>query len=87
MNSLVKSITQPLAGCMLLSAVLRDRTFALQTRESFDVVFKSKTGAFSVLGEVVPISSLDWLVAFTSVSGFFGGAGQVHIPFTAQVSD
>ncbi|EIN05362.1 polyketide synthase [Punctularia strigosozonata HHB-11173 SS5] len=78
MTSLVQSCAYPISGCMLLTAVLRDRTFAHQTQESFDAVYESKIEAFRVLSEALPIDSLDWFVAFTSVSGFFGSAGQTN---------
>lgn len=63
---------------MLLALVLADRSFASQTRETFDTPFIPKTGAFQVLENVVSLETLDFLITFSSVSGMFGNAGQTN---------
>ena len=66
------------AGCMLLSVVLVDRSFALQTEDTFEAAFKPKTEAFQMLQRVLDVDTLDFCVAFSSVSGMFGNAGQTN---------
>lgn len=78
MSSLISGLGRPLGGCMLLAVVLTDRSFAVQTRESFEAPFIPKTGAFQVLENVVPLETLDFLITFSSVSGMFGNAGQTN---------
>ncbi|OBZ73483.1 Nonribosomal peptide synthetase 14 [Grifola frondosa] len=78
MLDLVRSFKYPLGGCMILSVVLVDRTFASQTPETFEAPFSPKVGAFRVLESILPIESLDFLIAFSSVSGMFGNAGQTN---------
>ncbi|OBZ65511.1 L-aminoadipate-semialdehyde dehydrogenase large subunit [Grifola frondosa] len=78
MAALVGHLDRPLGGCMLLSAVLNDRTFASQTTETFEAPFGPKVGAFEVLEHVVAVESLDFLITFSSVSGMFGNAGQTN---------
>lgn len=78
MSSLIGGLGLPLGGCMLLALVLADRSFASQTRETFDTPFIPKTGAFQVLENVVSLETLDFLITFSSVSGMFGNAGQTN---------
>lgn len=77
---LLRSIPRHLGGCMLLSAVLSDRTFASQEDESFRKVFAAKTGACSVLNGCLPggIEALDFFISFSSVVGLFGNGGQTN---------
>lgn len=78
MREVVDSLSQPLGGCMLLSVVLADRTFASQTPESFEAPFGPKTRAFRVMEQAMPMDSLDFVITFSSVSGLFGNAGQTN---------
>ncbi|KAL6298078.1 polyketide synthase [Sparassis latifolia] len=78
MMRVVKDMQNPLAGCMLLAGALVDRSFASQTQETFETPFTPKVGAFKALEKTIPIASLDFLVAFSSVSGMFGNAGQTN---------
>ncbi|KAH9942788.1 ketoacyl-synt-domain-containing protein [Amylocystis lapponica] len=78
MKDLINSLKKPLAGCMILTAVLIDGTFASQTKETFEAPHTAKVRAFEVLESVVEIDSLDFLVAFSSVSGLLGNAGQTN---------
>lgn len=84
MTSLAYGIAPPLAGCMFLSAVLNDRTFAAHTQQSFESVFPPKTSAFQVLEEAVGYGNLDFVVAIISISGMFGNPGQTS--YAAYVS-
>lgn len=63
---------------MIMTAVLIDRTFLMQTHETFEAPFAAKTGAFETLEKVVDIDSLDFVLAFSSVAGMIGNAGQTN---------
>ncbi|KAI1783602.1 ketoacyl-synt-domain-containing protein [Ganoderma leucocontextum] len=76
MTALAHGIAPPLAGCMFLSALLNDRTFATHTQESFNSAFPPKTLAFQALEEAIGYESLDFVVAVVSISGMFGNSGQ-----------
>ncbi|KAJ7439068.1 putative polyketide synthase [Mycena galericulata] len=76
--ALVQDIHPPLAGCMLLAVIFSDRAFVLHTADTFYVPFAGKTGAMKALDEAVTISSLDFLVALSSVTGLFGSPGQTN---------
>ncbi|KAI0060607.1 polyketide synthase [Artomyces pyxidatus] len=78
MASLIRSLDGPLGGCMLLVATATDRTFASQDPESFESPYSAKIGAFKTLQDVISIQSLDFMIAFSSVSGMFGNAGQTN---------
>ncbi|KAF8530083.1 putative polyketide synthase [Hysterangium stoloniferum] len=67
-----------LGGCMLLTAVLSDRTFAFSNDKDYDIVFASKTGACSILNKCIAggIPALDFFISFSSVVGLFGNGGQ-----------
>lgn len=77
---LLHSIPLPLGGCMLLTVVLSDRTFAFQDDEGFRKVFASKTDACGVLASCLPggIAALDFFISFSSVVGLFGNGGQTN---------
>lgn len=65
---------------MLLSVVLSDRTFAMQTPEEFDKPFVPKIGACETIHECLKggIPSLDFFVGFSSVVGLLGNGGQTN---------
>jgi hypothetical protein len=83
MGAMFKSLDgMTLGGVMMLSGILIDRLFPRQDEDSFNQAFGAKVGATRTLEKVIDIKSLDWLIAFTSISGFFGSAGQVcTLPF------
>ena len=62
----------------MLTVVLQDSAFASQTADMFEAVFKPKVDAFLVLEKVLSFESVDFIVAFSSVSGFVGNAGQTN---------
>ncbi|KAJ7363860.1 acyl transferase domain-containing protein [Mycena albidolilacea] len=66
----------PLRGCFILTSTLSDGTFASLRDKDFEHSFVSKISVLETLQRTVNISSLDFLVAFSSVSGTFGNAGQ-----------
>lgn len=77
-RKLIDTLAVPVAGCMLLAAVLEDKPFDTQTQESFSRVFASKIGAYNALNQALDVSKLDFLIGFTSISGMFGNAGQTN---------
>ena len=78
MGVLIHGISHPLAGCMLLAAVLNDRSFAAQTCETFEAPLPPKVDAFEAIEHAYDLDTLDFLVTFSSVSGTFGNAGQTN---------
>jgi hypothetical protein len=63
---------------MLLAVVFSDRAFSSHTKGTFYIPFAGKEGALRVLEEAFPISSLDFLVNLSSVTGLFGSPGQTN---------
>ncbi|EEB95964.1 hypothetical protein MPER_04984, partial [Moniliophthora perniciosa FA553] len=78
MTVLFQSLPFPLAGCFILTAVLDDSTFLNISEESFSRSRAAKVGVLDVLSETIDISGLDFLVAFSSVSGTIGNSGQAN---------
>ncbi|CCM02247.1 uncharacterized protein FIBRA_04328 [Fibroporia radiculosa] len=78
MQALTRGLTAPLGGCMILTAVLADRAFQNLTREDYSGVFAAKLNVLSALRDTVDIASMDFLIAFSSVSGLFGVGGQTN---------
>ncbi|KAH9934295.1 ketoacyl-synt-domain-containing protein [Fomitopsis serialis] len=77
-KGLVASIKKPIGGCMIMTAILIDRTFPLQTHETFEGPFVAKVGAFQALEKAINIDSLDFMLLFSSVAGMTGNAGQTN---------
>ena len=63
---------------MILTAILIDRTFPMQTEETYEAPFKAKLGAFNALEEAIDIDSLDFVLAYSSIVGLTGNAGQTN---------
>ncbi|ESK96774.1 hypothetical protein Moror_6646 [Moniliophthora roreri MCA 2997] len=78
MTVLFQSLSFPLAGCFILTAVLDDSTFLNISEESFSRSRAAKVGVLDVLLETMDVSELDFLVAFSSVSGTIGNSGQAN---------
>lgn len=76
MSALLNPLKASLAGCMILTAVTADRLFMHLSDEDFSNVFSAKAGVFQALSQSIEIAALDFLVAFSSVSGTFGVGGQ-----------
>ncbi|PCH38979.1 KR-domain-containing protein [Wolfiporia cocos MD-104 SS10] len=83
---LLMKIKQPVVGCMLLSAVLSDRSFWKQDAANFDIVYRPKIQAFEVLESSMDINCLDFLIIFSSISTF-GNAGQTNYSAANTVLD
>ncbi|KAJ6539604.1 hypothetical protein B0H19DRAFT_1382247 [Mycena capillaripes] len=80
MRTLLKSIHQPLAGCVLLSAVLVDglfTSFDLARSIDYKTPITSKIDAFQAVEKVIAIEKLDFFISTTSVMTF-GSAGQTN---------
>ncbi|KAH9841048.1 uncharacterized protein C8Q71DRAFT_890608 [Rhodofomes roseus] len=77
MHMTLSGVAQRIAGCMLLSGVLVDRTFFSQDASTFEATFRPKLQAIKTLESVIPIKSLDFLVVFSSIASF-GNTGQTN---------
>ncbi|KAK7041958.1 hypothetical protein VNI00_008940 [Paramarasmius palmivorus] len=78
MRKLVQSLSIPVAGCFILSAVLADAPFQNIPQHSFSQSHNAKTGVLRTLMETIDVHQLDFLVAFSSVSGTIGNQGQAN---------
>lgn len=63
---------------MILTAILIDRTFPMQTEDTFEAPFEAKLGAFNVLQKAIDLDSLDFVLAYSSIVGLTGNAGQTN---------
>lgn len=80
--ALMHSLDRPLAGCILLTALLVDGLFMSfgadsANRSDYAMAIDSKIGAFQVLEKVISIEKLDFFVS-TSSAMSFGSAGQTN---------
>ena len=66
----------PLGGIMLMTAVLRDSSFANLTQQHFDDVYQSKVAALNVILDLVDLNKIDFNLLFSTISTVFGNAGQ-----------
>ncbi|KIJ27700.1 hypothetical protein M422DRAFT_190704 [Sphaerobolus stellatus SS14] len=78
MKNLCGPLQPNLGGCFILSAVLADHVFQHLSQEEFEKVYASKSGVLRTLQEAIDISSLDFVIAFSSISGLFGTQGQTN---------
>jgi hypothetical protein len=74
--ALLKSINQPIGGCLLMTLVLSDGLFMRHTEETYRVVFDTKVTAVKALDAAIPIKSLDFFVFLSSIVTIFGNNGQ-----------
>ncbi|KAJ7628955.1 acyl transferase domain-containing protein [Roridomyces roridus] len=72
------AITEPLGGCMILSAILADGLFSTLDTSDFERVRVAKTDVFGTLQRVADISSMDFIIAFSSFAAVFGTGGQTN---------
>ncbi|KAJ6555282.1 hypothetical protein B0H10DRAFT_2201676 [Mycena sp. CBHHK59/15] len=84
---LIKSIHVPIAGCFQMTLVLKDALFLHQTQSNFAAVHDSKIKVFEVFSAEVDISTLDFYVAFSSLGGLLGHAGQSSYTSACTVLD
>ncbi|KAJ7200302.1 hypothetical protein GGX14DRAFT_572065 [Mycena pura] len=76
MGILMNSIRVRLAGCFQMTLLLSDGLFLKQTGPNFTAVHDSKVKVFEVFAAAVDVHSLDFYIAFSSISGLIGGVGQ-----------
>ncbi len=76
MSNMIKSVRSPIGGCMLMTLVLSDALFMKQTEQTFVAVSDSKLKALEIFSNLVPIESLEFFIAFSSLFGLIGNAGQ-----------
>ncbi|KAJ7708733.1 hypothetical protein B0H17DRAFT_1030700 [Mycena rosella] len=86
-SRLIKSLPKPLAGCFQMTLVLSDALFLNQTPASFAAVHDGKIKVFEVFAAEVDITSLDFYVAFSSLSGLTGSPGQSNYASACTVLD
>ncbi|KAJ7622413.1 acyl transferase domain-containing protein [Roridomyces roridus] len=75
-SRLLQSIGMPMGGCFQMSLVLSDALFVNQTEEKFSAVRDSKLKVFETFAAAVDVGQLEFYVAFSSISGLVGIAGQ-----------
>jgi hypothetical protein len=73
---LLNSLHKPIAGCFQMTLVLSDALFVKQTQAKFTAVRDSKITVFEVFAAAVHIASLDFYIAFSSLTGLLGYPGQ-----------
>jgi len=78
MKELFSTMKSKVVGCFILTADIRDKTFQNLATEDFTSGFSSKSGVLEILKDTVDITTLDFVVAFSSVSGTFGFGGQTN---------
>ncbi|KAK0453924.1 hypothetical protein EV421DRAFT_720319 [Armillaria borealis] len=77
MQRLTSKLPGRIGGCILLSVILEDRSYANHTLETYNRVFPAKTEAFTVLEKTLAIEQLEFLVTVSSAA-IFGSAGQTN---------
>ncbi|KAK0190671.1 hypothetical protein F5146DRAFT_1194907 [Armillaria mellea] len=77
MQRLTSKFPGRIGGCILLSVILEDRSYANHTLETYNRVFPAKTEAFTVLEKTLAIEQLEFLVTVSSAA-IFGSAGQTN---------
>ncbi|KZT12695.1 uncharacterized protein LAESUDRAFT_668561 [Laetiporus sulphureus 93-53] len=78
MNDLIRRLPGELGGCIVLTAVVRDRSFLRLDPDDFSVVLAAKAGVVQAFQNVVDTARLEFFIAFSSVSGLFGSGGQTN---------
>ncbi|KAJ7205481.1 hypothetical protein GGX14DRAFT_367915, partial [Mycena pura] len=76
LSLLINSLRLPIGGCFQLTMVLSDRLFLNQSQHTFAAPHDAKLKVFEVFAAAVDVNSLDFYVAFSSLSGLLGLAGQ-----------
>ncbi|KAF8193609.1 hypothetical protein K438DRAFT_2017705 [Mycena galopus ATCC 62051] len=75
-KSLLRGIPMRIAGCFHMVLALSDAPFFTQTSDTFRAQHESKFLVLENFAAEVAIESLDFFVAFSSVTGLFGMTGQ-----------
>ncbi|KAG2004326.1 CurK protein, variant 2 [Coprinopsis cinerea AmutBmut pab1-1] len=78
MAEFMLDVSPAVGGCVVLSGVLRDRHFQNLTEEDFSIVYRSKLGVLEAMNRYLDVEALDFVVAFSSVTGLIGIPGQTN---------
>ncbi|KAF7348045.1 Polyketide synthase [Mycena sanguinolenta] len=78
MSYLIDSLPLPIAGCFHMTLVLSDAPFFKQTADTFRTLSDSKLRVFEIFSNKVDVDSLDFFIAFSSISGLLGVMGQTN---------
>jgi hypothetical protein len=76
LSLLITSLRFPIGGCFQLTLVLSDQLFLNQSQDTFAAPHDAKLKVFEKFAAAVDVNSLDFYVAFSSLSGLLGLAGQ-----------
>jgi acyl transferase domain-containing protein len=75
----------PITGIIHGAGNLADKLIEKKTEEDFETVYKAKVKGLENLLSCIPVSQLDYLVLFSSVSGFFGNIGQTDYAMANEI--
>ncbi|KAJ6464062.1 putative polyketide synthase [Mycena sanguinolenta] len=78
MATLFKTIDREIGGCLILSAILADGLFPTLGEREFTDVLASKIGVLTTLLQTIETSTLEFIVAFSSVTSVVGTGGQTN---------
>ncbi|KAF4573437.1 putative PKS/NRPS-like protein biosynthetic cluster [Pleurotus pulmonarius] len=78
LRGILSSLESPLGGVFMLTLALSDSLFVNQTPRSFQSVRDSKLAPLSILSTCVDINNLEFCIAFSSLAGVVGTAGQTN---------
>ncbi|KAJ3555005.1 hypothetical protein NM688_g2810 [Phlebia brevispora] len=75
-KALISKLPSSLGGVFINSSAGESHEFAAHNEATFEAAFQQTIGTLESLEQATSIDALDFLVAFSSVSGTFGAAGQ-----------
>ncbi|KAF8166302.1 acyl transferase domain-containing protein [Mycena galopus ATCC 62051] len=78
MKVLFKSMNGKIGGCLILSGILLDGLFPTLGESEFRNVLAAKTGVLETLQQTTETSTLEFIVAFSSVTSVVGTGGQTN---------
>ncbi|KAF8192401.1 hypothetical protein K438DRAFT_2135640 [Mycena galopus ATCC 62051] len=78
MRAFFDSIDNTLGGCLILSGILADGLFPTLGLNEFSKVTAAKTGVLKTLQETIDTSTLDFVIAFSSLASVLGTGGQAN---------
>ncbi|KDR76791.1 hypothetical protein GALMADRAFT_156160 [Galerina marginata CBS 339.88] len=77
-KGLIERLPAPLGGCFLLMTSNMDAIFTNLKPVDFSRLYNVTLGAFDALASAIPITELDFVVAFSSTTALFGNGGQTN---------
>jgi hypothetical protein len=78
MQTLFGSIDREIGGCIILTAVIADGLFPTLGDKEFATVFASKTGVLKTLRQTTEASTMEFIIAFSSMTALVGTGGQAN---------